>query len=117
MAGFKSSGGDLSLAEQAAIADWGDQKFSHIDELETAAVAAGDAYARQLMSEEFTKRAREQAARGEAKCPQCQTVGELRGEEDRELQTRRGMVTIREPKCYCPKCRQIFFPAHANLRD
>ena len=117
MAGFKSSGGSLSAAEQAMLADWGDQKFTHIDELESSAVAAGDALARKLMSEEFTRRAAEQVARGEAKCPQCQAVGEPRGEEERVLQTRRGDITIREPKCYCPKCRQNFFPSHANFRD
>jgi hypothetical protein len=114
---FKSSGGDLSAAEQAVLADWGERKFSHIDELESAAVAAGDAIARKLMSEEFTKRAAEQVARGEAICPQCQTPGEPRGEIKRPLQTKRGIVTIREPKCYCPKCRQNFFPSHANFRD
>ena len=59
----------------------------------------------------------EQVARGEAICPRCQTVGESRGEEERVLQTRRGGVTIREIKCYCPQCRQNFFPSDANIRD
>lgn len=117
MAGFKSSGRVLSAAEKAVLADWNDTKFSNIDELESAAVAAGDAVARKLMSEEFTKRAVEQAAAGEAKCPECQSSGEPRGEEERELETRRGIVTIREPKCYCPKCRRNFFPSHATIRD
>ena len=117
MAGFKSSGGKLSAAEQAAIASWDDQHFTNIDDLETAAAAAGDAYARQLMSESFQRRAFEQAARGEAMCPECETAGEPRGEEERSLQTKRGIVKIREPKCLCLKCRRIFFPSHTNIRD
>ena len=117
MAGFKSSGRVLSAAEKAVLADWNDTNFSNIDELELAAVAAGDAVARKLMSDAFSQRAFDLAATGEAKCPECQTPGELRGEEDRELQTRRGIVTIREPKCYCPKCRRNFFPSHATIRD
>src|SRR5438093_1793608 len=101
MAGFQSSGGTLSAAERAELASWDDEncqhrQFRNIDELEAAAVAAGDALTRRLMEQEFTQRLAKIVADGEAKCPDCGQPGESVGEEPRKLDTRRGIITIRE---------------------
>lgn len=43
-------------------------------------------------------------------CPACGRLCPLTS-EDRELTTRGGTFTHREPKAHCPACRRDFFPA------
>ena len=43
-------------------------------------------------------------------CPQCGQLCTV-GSEERPLRVKGGVVSLREPKCYCPTCRRAFFPS------
>jgi hypothetical protein len=43
-------------------------------------------------------------------CPQCGKLCTV-GSAERPLRAKGGVVSLREPKCYCPTCRRDFFPS------
>lgn len=47
-------------------------------------------------------------------CPGCQRTLAGTGRQPRRLRTRVGVAEWSEPECYCPKCRQAFFPPGAE---
>jgi hypothetical protein len=100
-----------SLADEL-VAELGELDASQgtcwFDAIEREAVAIGDAVSRALMA----RRAQERPADDrEAICPECGRAGRSQGDRERELITRRGPTTIREPQYFCPCCRKDFFPA------
>lgn len=78
------------------------------DAIEREAVAIGDAVSRALMARRAAQR---EAEASEAICPDCGGAGRRQADRERELITRRGPATIREPQYFCPCCRKDFFPA------
>ena len=47
-------------------------------------------------------------------CPQCGKLCRV-GNEDRPLHVKGGIVSLSEPKCYCPTCRRDFFPSTSGV--
>ena len=47
-------------------------------------------------------------------CPQCGKLCAV-GSEERPLRAKGGVVSLREPKCYCPTCRRDFFPSASGV--
>jgi hypothetical protein len=92
-------------AEMGAVDDR--EALSWLDAIEMQAVAIGDAVSVELLRQKSTDRPTSQQ---ESTCPQCGQLGRYRGRRARELVSRRGPVTIREPEYYCPCCRKAFFP-------
>jgi hypothetical protein len=43
-------------------------------------------------------------------CPECGKLCTV-GSEERPLRAKGGVISLREPKCYCPTCRRDFFPS------
>lgn len=47
-------------------------------------------------------------------CPQCGKLATVGGAE-RPLRAKGGVISLCEPKCYCPTCRRDFFPSAAGV--
>ena len=47
-------------------------------------------------------------------CPQCGKLCTV-GSAERPLRAKGGVVSLREPKCYCPTCRRAFFPSASGV--
>ncbi len=47
-------------------------------------------------------------------CPQCGKLCAVLHEE-RPLRAKGGIVSLGEPKCYCPTCRRDFFPSTSGV--
>lgn len=84
-----------------------------LDAIENHATQIGDALSAALIAEQ--SRRRPEVAH-EATCPQCGKTGRYVGDRPRELISRRGPVTIREPEYSCPCCRKDFFPSDPGDR-
>ena len=80
--------------------------------VEDLAAELGDAMATGLVEGQSEAHAQE----AEADCPKCGQRCGHRGSRERELITRRGPATIREPEYYCACCRKSFFPEDATDR-
>ena len=82
------------------------------EEIEDEACEFGDALAQALMAESLAEQAGQGPRESWACCPRCQRSAKADPEpEPRLLDTRRGEVGWQEPKHYCPRCRQSFFPS------
>lgn len=79
-----------------------------LDAIENRAVAVGDAISAALIARQSAQRP---VDADDSTCPQCGKSGRYRGDRQRELISRRGPVTIAEPKYFCPCCRKDFFPS------
>lgn len=102
----------LAAEEEAAFAG------ALIDEIEDCACEIGDACMQQFTEALLARQAAPlESAATRPKCPQCGRPGQHTGSEQRELLTRRGLVTFNEPKCHCRKCRRSFFPSVASVGD
>lgn len=81
------------------------------DQLEEAAVKAGDEVGRTLVEGRAEARARSDDDGEPGACPEC---GGPLGEgtrRERRLKTTRGDVAWTETACYCPCCRRGFSPS------
>ncbi len=78
--------------------------------IEEVAVAVGDEVARKIMQRKLAA----DPACTEARCPDCGAPGLRKGSRRREILTRRGLVELDEPECYCRTCRRSFFPSVAR---
>jgi hypothetical protein len=47
-------------------------------------------------------------------CPDCGKLCTV-GSEERPLRAKGAVVSLREPKCYCPACRRDFFPSASGV--
>jgi hypothetical protein len=47
-------------------------------------------------------------------CPHCGKLCTV-GCAERPLRVKGGVVSLREPKCYCPTCRRDFFPSTSGV--
>jgi hypothetical protein len=47
-------------------------------------------------------------------CPQCGKLCAV-GSVERPLRAKGAVVSLREPKCYCPTCRRDFFPSASGF--
>jgi hypothetical protein len=47
-------------------------------------------------------------------CPQCGRLCAISSAE-RPLRAKGGIISLREPKCYCPTCRRDFFPSASDI--
>jgi hypothetical protein len=101
------------LAEEAARG-W-DELDGDINDIENAMCEIGDAVAREYAALKLAKRMPQSVP--PPPCPTCGHASESRGQHERSLLTRRGVVPISEAKCYCPKCRRSFFPSVGNSGD
>jgi hypothetical protein len=101
-------------AEQGAEFAW-DRTF---EQIEDEACELGDAVAQALMAESLAEQATHGQRESGACCPRCHRPATAEPEpEPRLLATRRGEVGWQEPKHYCPRCRQSFFPSVARAGD
>lgn len=98
------------------------QEFGQIEErageclmtdVEDFAAEIGDALATRLMERELASR----ESSGDAACPCCQKEGKLRRRRERTVQTKRGLIEIKEPEFYCGRCRKSFFPGVEETGD
>jgi hypothetical protein len=48
-------------------------------------------------------------------CPQCGKLCTI-GSAERPLRVKGGVVSLREPKGYCPTCRRDFFPSASGVK-
>ena len=96
--------GDLPEAQQ------GEAQFTVI---ETLALAAGDAVSLEVFEQQLAE-----SGMGPPHCPHCGFEGKRIKQQDRTVQTRRGLeVPLREQECYCPGCRRAFFPGSVKLQS
>jgi Zn finger protein HypA/HybF involved in hydrogenase expression len=98
----------------AEAADGTDWRQETIDDIENAMIRIGDLVAREVGVQKLARHMDELPAA--MACPKCGSPAENRGQEARDLITRRGPVSVTEAKCYCPKCRQLFFPPDRGSR-
>ena len=105
------------VAEMLAmeLAEGGDDSHENINDIEEGMVAFGDAMAREFAAQKLARRIPQSVP--PPPCPQCGHASEDRGLHRRPLITRRGTVMITEAKCYCPQCRQLFFPSVSRFGD
>lgn len=105
------------VAEMLAmeLAEGGDDSQENINDIENGMVAFGDAMAREFAAQKLARRIPQSVP--PPPCPRCGHASEDRGLHRRPLITRRGQVTITEAKCYCPQCRQLFFPTVGCFGD
>jgi hypothetical protein len=47
-------------------------------------------------------------------CPQCGKLCSV-GSHERPLRAKGGVLSLREPKCYCSTCRRDFFPSASGV--
>jgi hypothetical protein len=88
------------------------------EQIEDEACDLGDAVAQALMAESLAEQAVQGPRELWAVCPRCQRPAKAEPDvEPRLLDTRRGQVNWQEPKHYCPRCRQSFFPAVPRFGD
>lgn len=107
----KSTVAAILAAEAAGGVDW---RQETIDDIENAMIRIGDMVAREVGIQKLARHMGELSAA--PACPQCGSPAEHRGQKTRDLITRRGPVSVTEAKCYCPKCRQLFFPSDGRSR-
>lgn len=98
------------LAEEGLLGSGGTGEECLFAAWEDAAVAAGDAFAQEVLHQQLA--AQPQA---ECHCPTCGESGLRKGERERTIETRRGPVEVTEIECYCRRCRRSFFPSVAGL--
>lgn len=102
----------LGLASQLAVDEQERlQAKGKLVELELLTAEMGDELARQLASQELSRRSAECSAQPLHACPDCGR--ECPVEADPEpliLQGIRGDLEYQEPRCFCPRCRRAFFP-------
>lgn len=102
------------LAEEARVEGAAD-RLETMDEIEEGMIRISNWVAREFGEQ---KLARHNAPPPTPpRCPACGHEGEVAGEEEREVLTRRGPVTLREAQCRCPKCRRHFFPSVERVGD
>ena len=99
------------LAEEAGMELGG--RRENIDDIENAMVRIGDLVAREVGMQKLKLHTEHPPEH--PRCPQCGHAGERRGEQTRQLITRRGEVPLTEAKYSCPKCRRHFFPSAGRL--
>lgn len=93
--------------EELPAVDEGEALFTQFESL---ALAAGDAFSQEVLAQQLSLAQPEQPP-----CPHCGQPGQVLGERERQIQTRRGLlVPLKEPECYCPACRRAFFPSLAT---
>ena len=80
-----------------------------INDIEDAMVRIADQVAREVGIQKLAGHAKH--LEEEPRCPDCGHAGEHRGEQTRDVITRRGEVPLTEAKYRCPKCRRHFFPS------
>lgn len=100
------------LAEEESLGLEG--RRENINDIENEMVRIGDMVAREFGMQRL---ARHTSQVCDPLCPHCGTLGEIVGEQTRELITSRGPVSVTEMKCRCPKCRRHFFPSNLNARS
>jgi hypothetical protein len=81
---------------------------------EEAACDLGDAFAREILHQQVLRTA---PAEQPHWCPECGAAGLWKKQRKRTIQTRRGVVPITEPECYCKRCRRSFFPSVGGTRS
>lgn len=80
-------------------------------ELEDVSMELAHHLARSLMQQAAQNQATQQIPEGYEVCPGCSKPVEKAAPRDRPLTTRAGEIEWSEPKRYCRKCRQDFFPS------
>ena len=99
--------GDVSAGENGCL----------LEAVEDWAIEVGDQLARQVMSQQAARVAREQPAAEECPCPKCQQPARWRGQRKRRIETRRGTIHVPEPEYFCTRCRRSFFPGDPSVGD
>ncbi len=94
------------LAEEGLVSGQPPQDQALISVMEEAAVEVGDAVTQEVLRQELAA-----CDPPERCCPECGKAGLHKGERQRSIQTRRGLVEVTEEECYCPACRRAFFPS------
>ena len=107
----KSVVAEILAAEEAEGVDW---RRESIDDIENAMVRIGDQVAREIGVQKLARHTSDLPA--VVPCPNCGRKADLRGNQSRDLITCRGPVPVTEAKCYCPECRQLFFPSDGGAR-
>jgi hypothetical protein len=74
--------------------------------LEETAVEVGDAVTQEVLRGELAA-----CDSPDRCCGECGHAGLHKGERQRTIQTRRGLVEVTEEERYCPACRRAFFPS------
>jgi Mut7-C RNAse domain len=89
---------------------WG----TKLTELEDMVIAVRQVLSERMLAQALERQAGAAAERPESfqRCSSCSGPVEAKpNPEPRNVQTRAGEAEWDEPHCYCPKCRQAFFPS------
>lgn len=85
----------------------GDPSEALFTRIETLALTAGDAVSLEVFEQQLAE-----CGLGNPHCPHCGFEGQRVKQQDRTVQTRRGLrVPLNEQEHYCPGCRRAFFPS------
>ena len=80
-----------------------------LSDIERSVRAAG-----QRVMRDFTQELVDAEAKGEERqryvCPRCGKQARGKGQKERRLETETGEVRLKRSYCYCPRCREGFFP-------
>jgi len=85
-----------------------------LSDIERSVRAAG-----QRVMKDFTQDLVDAEAKGDGGqryvCPRCGEQARGKGEKERRLETETGEVRLKRSYCYCPRCREGFFPPRPTM--